>query len=128
MSASKTVNRKPTKVTIKQNKNAVRRLDQNRPKHSVAKQARKQKTSPVSARAGTATKDSCMVRPGTKLAMIIDQLRQPGGTTIQALSEATGWQRHSVRGALSGTLHTKMGLNVQSQRQEDGVRTYRIVV
>jgi hypothetical protein len=43
-------------------------------------------------------------------------LRQPGGTTIAQLVEATGWQPHSVRGALSGALKNKHGLVVTSEK------------
>jgi hypothetical protein len=64
-------------------------------------------------------------RPGTKLATIIAQLKQKSGTTIKALSETTGWQKHSVHGVISGTLRTKMGINVQTE-VKDGVHYYRI--
>ena len=64
-------------------------------------------------------------RPGTKLATIVAQLKQKGGATIKALSEATGWQKHSVHGVISGTLRTKMGINVQTE-VKDGVHYYRI--
>jgi hypothetical protein len=44
-----------------------------------------------------------------------------------ALSErATGWQAHSVRGFLSGTLKKKMGLRIDSAKLADGERTYRV--
>ena len=38
----------------------------------------------------------------TKIGLVEDMLRQPGGATVHALSEATGWQFHTVRAALSG--------------------------
>jgi hypothetical protein len=40
--------------------------------------------------------------------------------------KATGWQAHSVRGFLSGTLGKKMGLAVESTKREDGERQYKI--
>jgi hypothetical protein len=43
------------------------------------------------------------------------------------LRKATGWQAHSVRGLLSGTLKKKMGLRVVSSKLQDGQRTYRII-
>jgi hypothetical protein len=42
------------------------------------------------------------------------------------LQGATGWQPHSVRGFLSGTLRKKMGLEVVSAKDEDGEHTYSI--
>jgi len=40
--------------------------------------------------------------------------------------KATGWQAHSVRGFLSGTIRKKMGLAVASLKGEDGERTYSL--
>jgi len=40
-------------------------------------------------------------RPGGKLGVIIDRLAAKSGATADELVEATGWQRHSVLGALS---------------------------
>jgi hypothetical protein len=65
------------------------------------------------------------VRPSSKLATVIAMLQQRGGTTVAALSEATGWQPHSVRGALAGALKKKLGLAVVSEKSGE-VRTYRI--
>ncbi len=66
-------------------------------------------------------------RAGTKQATIIDLLRRPGGATIDDLVKATGWQPHSVRGAISGTLKKKLGLTVTSEPIEKRGRVYRIV-
>ena len=40
-------------------------------------------------------------RPGGKLGVIIDRLAAKAGATADELVAATGWQRHSVLGALS---------------------------
>jgi hypothetical protein len=40
-------------------------------------------------------------RPGCKLGIIIDRLAAKTGATADELVAATGWQRHSVLGALS---------------------------
>jgi hypothetical protein len=63
-------------------------------------------------------------RPG-KIDKIIALMRRPKGATITDLTKATAWQAHSVRGAISGTLRKKHGLNVVSERSSD-VRLYRI--
>ena len=66
------------------------------------------------------------VRPGTKQALLIDLLKRKKGATIDEAVEATGWQPHSVRGAISGTLKKKLGLAVTSEKPGDGPRRYRI--
>ncbi len=40
-------------------------------------------------------------RPGGKLGLILDRLGRKPGATIDELVDATGWQKHSVHGALS---------------------------
>ena len=56
---------------------------------------------------------------------IIALLRRPTGASLDELMTATGWQRHSVRGVLSGVVRKKRGLNVISAREGDR-RVYRI--
>ncbi len=65
-------------------------------------------------------------REGTKEALLIALLRRPGGATIAQVVEATGWQPHTVRGAISGALKKKRGLEVTSEKNEGGERVYRI--
>ena len=55
-------------------------------------------------------------RPETKQAKLIAMLQRPEGATIDQLVEATGWQRHTIRGAISGMLRKKMGLNIIAER------------
>jgi hypothetical protein len=63
--------------------------------------------------------------PATKLATLIALLQTQEGATIASLCEATGWQSHSVRGAMAGALKRK-GHVVASTRSGDGLRRYRI--
>jgi hypothetical protein len=63
--------------------------------------------------------------PTTKLAMVIALLQAGDGATLDSLCEATGWQSHSVRGAMAGALRRK-GYVVTSTRCVDGLRRYRI--
>ena len=66
------------------------------------------------------------VRPGTKLAALVVALRRPQGATNLQLMLATGWQPHSVRGAISGLLRKRLSLNVVLTRNATGERVYRI--
>ncbi len=66
-------------------------------------------------------------RPGTKQALLIDLLTRKKGATIDEAVAATGWQPHSVRGAISGALKKKLGLMVTSGPVEKRGRVYRIV-
>ena len=65
-------------------------------------------------------------RERSKTAQILDLIQQPEGATLAAIVEATGWQPHSVRGFVSGTLGKKMGINIQSAKREDGHRVYTL--
>ena len=67
------------------------------------------------------------IRPGTKLAALVVALRRPQGATSLQLMLATGWQPHTVRGAISGMLRKKMGLNVVLAHNDAGERVYRVV-
>ena len=59
-------------------------------------------------------------RHGSKQALVLDLLRRDGGATIAEVAHATGWQPHSVRGAISGTLKKKLGLVVNSEKSSRG--------
>jgi hypothetical protein len=60
----------------------------------------------------------------SKLDTLVSLLRRPSGASILELSTATNWQKHSVRGALAGTLKKK-GHSISSEIV-DGTRRYRI--
>ena len=66
------------------------------------------------------------IRPGTKLATIIDAMRHPGGATIAQMMAGTGWQAHTVRGAISGMVRKRLGYEVITEKGADGLRAYRI--
>ena len=58
--------------------------------------------------------------------MLIDLLKRKEGATIGEVTDVTGWQAHSVRGAISGMLKKKLGLHVTSEKVEGRGRVYRI--
>ncbi len=70
-------------------------------------------------------RNTAPVRSGTKQSVAVEMLRSPAGSTIAALTKATGWQPHSVRGFLAGVVRKRLKLNLQSAVSE-GVRVYRI--
>jgi hypothetical protein len=65
-------------------------------------------------------------RSGTKQAKMIDLMRRPEGATVEQIAKATGWQHHTIRGAISGALKKKLGLKVEATKEESGT-VYRIV-
>lgn len=65
-------------------------------------------------------------RPGTKTQACVDLLARRNGATLADLMSASGWQAHSVRGFLSGTVKKKLGLALTSTRDAGGVRHYRV--
>lgn len=64
----------------------------------------------------------------SKSEQVLKQLRTAKGVTVAQIAEATGWQLHSVRGFLSGTVKKKLGLNLVSEVAKDGNRRYRVLI
>jgi hypothetical protein len=62
----------------------------------------------------------------TKQQLCLELLSRTDGACVEELQAATGWQRHSVRGFLSGTVRKKLGLTLNSDRAGDGPRRYRV--
>jgi hypothetical protein len=65
-------------------------------------------------------------RSGTKQALLIEMLRRPDGATVDEIVAATGWLPHTVRGAMAGALKKKLGLTIESAKEEGRGRAYRI--
>lgn len=76
------------------------------------------------ARTATSTAAIAVIAKGpTKLDQIAGLLAQGKGASIAEIMAATGWQQHSVRGAMAGALK-KRGLVITSHK-EANVRRYR---
>jgi hypothetical protein len=58
-------------------------------------------------------------RAGTKQAQMIELLKRPEGATVEQIAAATGWQHHTIRGAISGALKKKLGLNIEATRTRE---------
>lgn len=80
-------------------------------------------TGPTPAQESPAPREA---RENTKQATLIAMLRADTGASIPDIMEATGWRSHTVRGAMSGTLKQKLGLDVTSVKVDDRGRVYRL--
>ena len=94
------------------------------PVKSLAKKHRAERTAATPRPKGQ--KPALASRAGTKQALLITLLKRKNGATIDEIVAATGWQAHSVRGAISGALKKKLGLAVLSEKIAGRGRTYRI--
>jgi hypothetical protein len=113
---------------------------QKRAKTKAAKgKAKAAKTAPATrkTKAKAASADTPTPRAGTKQALMIELLKRPEGATVEQIAAATGWQHHTIRGAISGALKKKLGLTVEATRTREvgpnktgakgSATTYRIV-
>jgi hypothetical protein len=112
---------------------AIERLspDVAQPAERVAPAKGKAKKSPTESKgrdpAHLGAKDAANVaREGSKKAEVLELMRRNQGATIEAIMKLTGWQVHTVRGFVSGTLSKKLGLKIESFRSEKKERTYRV--
>ena len=96
-------------------------MAKNTPTKSVATKAKAPSKPAAKTNCPAAAKD------GSKAAAIIALLRREGGTTLDEMMNATGWQKHSVRGFIAGALKKQYGLTVSSEKTDLG-RAYRITV
>ncbi|MEO0399646.1 MAG: DUF3489 domain-containing protein [Pseudomonadota bacterium] len=64
-------------------------------------------------------------KPKTKQATMLALLRRKNGASLNDLMSASGWQAHSVRGFLSGTVKKKMQLPLQT-KTVNSVRKYSV--
>ncbi len=62
----------------------------------------------------------------SKQAILIELMTRPEGATLAQMVQATGWQAHTVRGCLAGTLKKKLGLLIDSVKETGAERVYRV--
>ena len=56
---------------------------------------------------------------------VIEMMKRAKGATLPEIMKATGWQAHTVRGFVS-ILGSKGGEKIESSKNADGERTYKI--
>ncbi|MFO1140853.1 MAG: DUF3489 domain-containing protein, partial [Amaricoccus sp.] len=87
------------------------------------RRGRPRKVAPTGADVAPAPK----TRSGTKQAQAVAMLRRKEGATIAQITEALGWEPHTVRGFFAGALKRKLGLIVTSEKPEGAKdRVYRL--
>lgn len=72
----------------------------------------KSKSSAKSRPAPAVDRDEPLTERMTKHDRVLELLSQRSGTTIPEMMEATGWQQHSVRGFLAGTVKKRLGFTL----------------
>ena len=77
-------------------------------------------------KAGLAAVAAMPVAKESKLALVIKLLSRPEGATIDDIVKATGWQKHTVRSAISHALAKKRGYKIVSDKPKGEKRIYKI--
>lgn len=78
-----------------------------------------------SRRVAAGTNSAALIPTNSKMATVVTMLSRMGGASIDDLIAATGWQRHTLRAAISTQLR-KRGLEVVTRR-ENGATVYAII-
>jgi len=120
---NKDINNKP-KVTNKSGKNkkpVTAKITDGEPNTKGAKVAKSNKPEP----GNNPYAGKKLVRENSKQSKMIALMQHEEGATIEELISATGWQKHSVRGVISGALKKKLGLQVTYYKEGRG-KIYRV--
>ena len=93
------------------------------PTVKIAAAKRNVKSQPISA----ASTIKNVKSPISKKQHLIDRLKAPKGISMPELIKQSGWQAHSVRGFISGTIKKQLQYDVVTELNSSGDRIYRIV-
>ena len=117
--------KKPSKQATKTpSKSRAAKSVKDKPKANAASLAERPLSEPMKAAlAGVA---AMPVKRETKLSVLIALLERPEGANIEDMIAATGWQKHTIRSALSHALAKKHGYQIVSEKPENGTRIYKI--
>jgi hypothetical protein len=88
-------------------------------KRKASRKAKASKSAPTAGEPGAQSTGKPTPRAGTKQAQMIEMLKRPEGATVEQIAAATGWQHHTIRGAISGALKKKLGLTVEATRTRE---------
>jgi hypothetical protein len=94
-------------------------------KPAASKKASKKDAKPAAKKTPKAKDAAATPREGSKKQTVLLLLARKDGATMAEIADATGWQNHSIMGFISGNVTKKMGLVVESSKNEAGERTYR---
>jgi len=89
-----------------------------------ARQEEVEEGPPNASRRATAKKGATEARSNKK-AEVIAMMKRAKGASLTEITEATGWQKHTVRGFVS-ILSSKRGEKIESSKNAAGERSYRI--
>jgi hypothetical protein len=111
----------------KEDKNAKRGAQAAKGAPAKAKVSKKATATEKTPKAKTAakTEEPAGPREGSKTAQVVAMLQRKNGATLAEIMDKMGWQRHTVRGFMAGSMK-KAGYNVESFKSDKGERTYRI--
>jgi len=90
------------------------------------------KVAPAKAKASKAAKPAKKAatatapRESSKKEIVISMMSRKAGATLDEIIAETGWARHTVRGFVSGMVVKKLDMKVESAKNADGQRTYRV--
>ena len=87
------------------------------------------KTTPRSAKPATkamGTTRRRRQRPRTKKQIALSLLERSKGASLAEMQKAMGWQAHSVRGFLAGTVRKMPGVILVSDKAKNGPRRYHV--
>jgi hypothetical protein len=79
----------------------------------------------LKAKRAAKAQESAGPREGSKTAQVVAMLQRKNGATLAEIMSQMGWQKHTVRGFMAGTMK-KAGYTFESFKPEGGERTYRI--